>query len=133
MDETQDVSSVGSVTSSRSSKYDINSAIWLQGCLKSTVFYIKLLNYSHISIIFEGIFDNTLNREGREQRKISAPPTMETPDRRTSFIKNSSTKQEHQNLINDKNSQNNIIQNDNENSRCLPSVIMEQVEPLSGQ
>ena len=91
------------------------------------------MHYSNISIIFEGIFDNTLNREGREQRKISAPPTMETPDRRTSFIKNSSTKQEHQNLINDKNSQNNIIQNDNENSRCLPSVIMEQVEPLSGQ
>ena len=95
--------------------------------------HCQLVPHSHISIIFVGIFDNTLNREGREQRKISAPPTMETPDRRTSFIKNSSTKQEHQNLLNDKNSQNNIIQNDNENSRCLPSVIMEQVETSSGQ
>ena len=126
MDETQDVSSVGSVTSSRSSKYYINSGY-------RDVDYTNILRYSHISIIFVGIFDNTLNREGREQRKISAPPTMETPDRRTSFIKNSSTNQEHQNLLNDKNSQNNIIQNDNENSRCLPSVIMEQVEPSSGQ
>ena len=128
MDETQDVSSVGSVTSSRSSKYYINS-----GYRDVERPYTNILRYSHISIIFVGIFDNTLNREGREQRKISAPPTMETPDRRTSFIKNSSTNQEHQNLLNDKNSQNNIIQNDNENSRCLPSVIMEQVEPSSGQ
>ena len=74
-----------------------------------------------------------MNRENREQRKISAPPTMETPDRRTSFIKNSSTTQENQTqiLLND-NYQNNLMQNDNESSRCMPSIIMEQVEPASG-
>ena len=52
-----------------------------------------------------------MSRESREQRKISAPPTMETPDRRTSFIKNSSTTPGNQNHMNDNNYQNTLMQN----------------------
>ena len=91
---------------------------------------INLLSLNNFSAT--GIFDNAMNRESREQRKISAPPTMETPDRRTSFIKNSSTTPGNQNHMNDNNYQHTLMPNDNESSRCMPSIIMEQVEPTSG-
>ena len=97
------------------------------------IWYQILINLFSLNIFSAtGIFDNTMNRESREQRKISAPPTMETPDRRTSFIKNSSTTPGNTNHMNDNNYHNTLMQNDNESPRCKPSIIMEQVEPTSG-
>ena len=57
---------------------------------------------------------------------------METPDRRTSFIKNSPSLHGTQNHSNDNSHQPTLIQNDNEIPHGIPSIIMEQVEPTSG-
>ena len=84
-------------------------------------------------ILFLGIFNNTLNREDREKRKISAPPTMETPDRRTSFIKNVSASHSLKGNLHDNPSYTIPGQNDNEFHSGFPSVITEQIEPSIGK
>ena len=93
-------------------------------------------NYSQIlrlyRILFLGIFNNTLNREDREKRKISAPPTMETPDRRTSFIKNVPASHNLKGNLHDNPSYTIPGQNDNEFHPGFPSVITEQIEPSIG-
>ena len=87
--------------------------------------------YCYFVII--GVFDNTLDRNEREQRKISAPPTMETPDRRTSFIKSNSTMHGLRNNVNDNQLQEMPIRNDNECPQGLPSIIPEHDEPTLGE
>ena len=72
-----------------------------------------------------------MNREDREKRKISAPPTLETPDRRTSFM-NSSSNLGFKGDLND-NSRELPLHNDNEYSHCLPTVIAEQEESILGK
>ena len=80
-----------------------------------------------------GVYDNTLNQEDREKRKISAPPTMETPDRRTSFIKSNPSGQGIKGNFNDNRSRDFTPQNDNELTHGLPNVITEQLEPNIGK
>ena len=91
-------------------------------------------NYCILCYVFiVGVFDNTLDRTQREQRKISAPPTMETPDRRTSFIKSNSTMHGLENNVNDNQIQKMPIRNDNECPQGLPSIIPENDEPTLGE
>jgi hypothetical protein len=84
-------------------------------------------------LIILGIYTNTLNQEDREKRKISAPPTMETPDRRTSFIKANSSVHVLNGNLNDNQNSEILIQNDNEITHGLPNVIIEQAEPNIGK
>jgi hypothetical protein len=89
--------------------------------------------FYNLPFIILGVFDNTLDRTEREQRKISAPPTMETPDRRTSFIKSNSTMHGLRNNVNDNQIQEMPTRNDNEGTQNLPSIIPEQDEPMLGE
>jgi hypothetical protein len=58
---------------------------------------------------------------------------METPDRRTSFIKANSSVHVLNGNLNDNQNSEILIQNDNEITHGLPNVIIEQAEPNIGK